>query len=106
MDSIYSPPTCSVFDPLIQSDASIDPLGLARFYERLADRILPGITVRMRRPRFLTALAVGASICADYGPDAVAADGVTPPYLVFEWWVVEALARASNLLADSSQIPG
>ncbi len=106
MDSMYSAPACSVFDPVIQSDVSIDPLGLALVYERLADRMLPGMTVRMRRPRFMTALAVGAFICAEYGPDTVAADDVTPPYLVFEWWIVEAFVRASALLTDKRQIPG
>ena len=106
MDPCFSPPVSSVFDPIAQSDVSIDPLGLAIVYERLADRMLPGMTVRMRRPRFLTVMAVGACICAEYGPDDVAADGVTPPYLVFEWWIVEAYARASDLLADSEQIPG
>jgi hypothetical protein len=95
-----------LFDPVSRSDVSIDPLGLALVYERLADRMLPGMTVRMRRPRFLTALAVGAFICAEYGPDTVAADDVTPPYLVFEWWLIDAFVRASDLLADSSQIPG
>ena len=84
------------------SDVSIDPLGLALVYERLADRMLPGMTVRMRRPRFLTVLAVGASICEEYGPEVVAADGVTPPYLVFEWWIVEAYMRASNLLNNNT----
>jgi hypothetical protein len=106
MDSIFSAPACSVFDPVIQSDVSIDPLGLALVYERLADRMLPGMTVRMRRPRFMTALAVGAFVCEEYGPDTVAADTVTPPYLVFEWWVIEAYVRASDLLTDKRQIPG
>lgn len=106
MDSIYLPPIYSAFDPIAQSDISIDPLGLASVYEKLADRMLPGMTVRMRRPRFLTIMAVGAFICAEYGPDVVAADGVTPPYLVFEWWVIEAYVRAGHLLADSQQIPG
>ncbi len=103
---MFSPPACSVFDPLARSDVSIDPLGLALVYERLADRMLPGMTVRMRRPRFLTALAVGAFICADYGPDTVAADGITPPYLVYEWWIVDAFVRAREVLGDTRQIPG
>lgn len=107
MDSTcYSPPVCSAFDPIAVSDVSIDPLGLALVYEKLADRMLPGMTVRMRRPRFLTVLAVGASICEEYGPEVVAADGVTPPYLVFEWWIVEAYVRANNLLSAGLQIPG
>jgi hypothetical protein len=103
---MFSPPACSAFDPLAQSDVSIDPLGLALVYERLADRMLPGMTVRMRRPRFLTALAIGAFICGEYGPDTVSSDGVTPPYLVFEWWIVEAFVRASTVLENNRQIPG
>jgi hypothetical protein len=103
---MFSPPACSAFDPVAQSDVSIDPLGLALVYERLADRMLPGMTVRMRRPRFLTALAIGAFICGEYGPDTIAADGITPPYLVFEWWIVEAFVRASDVLRDNRQIPG
>lgn len=100
------PPILSAFDPVTSAEGSIDPLGLASVYERLADRVLPGITVRMGRPRFLTALAVGAFICKDYGREDVAADGVTPPYLAFEWWVIEAFARARESLAESGRIPG
>ena len=37
----------------------------------LADRILPALTVRMARIRFLTAIAVGSRVCADYDDDAV-----------------------------------
>jgi hypothetical protein len=84
----------------------VDPLGLASVYERLADRILPGLTVRMGRPRFLTGVAVGAFICKDYAREDVAADGVTPPYLAFEWWIIEAFARAREALAESGRIPG
>jgi hypothetical protein len=104
--AVLQPPFLSTFDPLTGSEGSIDPLGLAATYERLADRMLPGITVRMGRPRFLTALAVGAHVCAEHEPETVAKDNVTPPYLVFEWWVVEAFVRASDELAESGRIPG
>ena len=39
-------------------------------------------------------------------PETLAKDNVTPPYLVFEWWVVEAFVRASDELAESGRIPG
>jgi hypothetical protein len=106
MNQLLFAPARSLYDPVVQSDVSIDPMGLALVYERLADRMLPGMTVRMRRPRFLTTLAVGAFLCQDYGLDAVAADEVTPPYLVFEWWVVESFVRAREILRDQRQIPG
>ena len=99
-------PFLSAYDPVSEAEGSIDPLGLAGTYERLADSMLPGITVRMRRPRFLTALAVGAHVCADFEPEQRAKDGITPPYLVFEWWVLEAFGRARDLLAEKGRIPG
>jgi hypothetical protein len=104
--STLIPPILSAFDPITSSEGSVNPLGLASVYERLADRVLPGLTVRMGRPRFLTALAVGAFICKDYARDEVAADGVTPPYLAFEWWIVEGFVRAREALAEGNRIPG
>lgn len=101
-----SAPVLSAYDPLTSAEGSIDPLGLASTYERLADAILPGITVRMRRPRFLTAIAVGAHVCSDLPPEILAKDGVSPPWQVFEWWVVEAHARSADLLPVRGGIPG
>ena len=106
MAAVLQPPFLSAYDPLSEAEGSIDPLGLAATYERLADRVLPGVTVRMGRPRFLTALAVGARVCNDFEPETLAKDGVTPPYLVFEWWVVEAFVRASDELKETGRIPG
>ncbi|MFT3906762.1 MAG: hypothetical protein QM718_10700 [Steroidobacteraceae bacterium] len=101
-----SAPVLSAYDPLTSAEGSIDPLGLASTYERLADAVLPGITVRMRRPRFLTAIAVGAYICSDLAPETLAKDGVSPPWQVFEWWIVEAHARSTDLLPVRGGIPG
>jgi len=100
------PPILSEFDPVSESEGSIDPLGLQAVYERLADRILPAITVRMARPRFVTAIAVGAHVCSTFDDETLAADEVTPPWLVFEWFVVEALVRSLDQLSDPRGIAG
>ena len=73
---------------------------------RLADRILPALTVRMRRIRFVTAMCVAARVCDGYEIDDVATDDVTPPWLVFEWFVVEALVRHKDELDDAEGVPG
>lgn len=93
-----SAPLLSAFDPEVSSEGGIDPFSLSATYERLAERIFPFLTVRMSRPRFLTAMAVGAEICRDFG-DELASDGKTPPWLVFEWHVIEAFLRVGDALA-------
>lgn len=86
-------PYLSEFDPEVSSEGGIDPLSLQATYERLAERVFPSMTVRMKRVRFVTAIAVGAEICRDLRDEA-AADEKTPPWLIFEWYVVEGLLRA------------
>jgi hypothetical protein len=54
---------------------------------------MPGFRERMRRPRFLTAMAVGAVICNEYDEEQLAADEISPPYQVYEWHVVQALVK-------------
>ena len=101
------PPLLSTSDPVVESEGSVDPLSLSPVYDRLADRILPSLTVRMRRIRFVTAMCAAARVCADdYEEDDVASDGVTPPWLVFEWFVVEALVRRKAELDDADGVPG
>jgi hypothetical protein len=99
-------PFGSEFDPSEEAEGSIDPLGLQPGYERLADRLLPAVTVRMGHPRFVTAMAVGACICDEWDTDAVSADEITPPWLVWEWFVVEAFVRAEDSLSGISGVPG
>ena len=99
-------PFSSEFDPSEEAEGSIDPLGLQPGYDRLADRLLPAVTVRMGHPRFLTAMAVGACVCEGWDLDATAADEVTPPWLVWEWFVVEAFVRAEDALSGRPSIPG
>jgi hypothetical protein len=56
---------------------------LATLADRLAESILPGMTARMWRPRFLTAMAVASAVVEPF-VEAVAKDGTSPPWLVFE----------------------
>jgi hypothetical protein len=99
-------PFSSEFDPSEEAEGSTDPLGLLPGYERLADRLLPAVTVRMGHPRFVTAIAIGARLLDDWDDDAVAADGITPPWLVWEWFVVEAFVRTENSPSATPGVPG
>jgi hypothetical protein len=85
-------PFLTLPDPAVSGEGILDPLGLATTGDRLANWILPGLTARMSRPRFLTAIAVSATVC-DGLEEATAVDGVTPPHIIFEWLLVEAFAR-------------
>jgi hypothetical protein len=49
-------------DPDRAGEGSLDPLGLARLAERLADEVAAEVTARMSRIRFLTAIAVSSHI--------------------------------------------
>lgn len=89
--------------PAVSGEGILDPLGLARAGDALADWLVPEMTARMGRPRFLTAMAVSAAVCEGL-EDRIAKDGVTPAYLVFEWLLVEAFARASR--GDMRRTPG
>ena len=99
-------PFRSKFDPETQGEGSIDPLGLMSAADKLADWILPGLTARMWRPRFLTAIAA-MSVITEPFREEIAKDGVSPPWLVMEWYYVEAMAnlRADNSF-NSNRIPG
>ena len=97
-------PILTLPDPVISGEGALDPLGVATISDRLAERVLPGLRARMSRPRFLTAMAVSAAVC-DGMDDLVAKDGVTPPFIVFEWLVVEGFARAATR-DDTRYTPG
>ena len=77
-----APPILSLYDPPESGEGSIDPLSLQPTYERLAERIYPFVTVRMKRPRFLTAIAAVARVCEGF-EDELAKDGTTPAWLVW-----------------------
>src|SRR5437868_3912346 len=88
-------PILSLPDPKTVGEGQLDPLGLARLADQLADCILPGMTARMSRPRFLTCMAVSAAVCEGL-EDEISTDGVSPAYLVFEWLMVEGFAREAE----------
>lgn len=92
MTTSLSPPVLSLADPRESAEGSIDPLGLQTTYEHLAERIYPSMTVRMSRPRFLTAIAAIARVCEGL-ENETASDGITPAWLVCEWYIVEGLVR-------------
>lgn len=85
-------PAVSAFDPPASGEGSIDPVGLAAISDRLADLLVPGLRARMRRVRFITAMAVGSLACEPLA-DEPPADGASTPAICFEWLVVEAFVR-------------
>ncbi len=95
-------------DPEVAGEGSIDPLGLAPLSELLGELLLPGITNRMRRPRLLTAMAVGAVATDGLEESIEPADGRSTPSVCFEWLVLEALVdRQQHLPPDAMrQVPG
>ena len=88
-------PFVSVADPAVRDEGAIDPLGLSTVADRLADWVLPGMTSRMARPRFLTAIAVSAKVCEECA-ERQAGDGASAASTVFEWLVVEGFARKAD----------
>lgn len=99
-------PLLTEWDPLTSSEGSIDPLGLYGIADSLGVRLVPGVRERQQHPRFLTATAVSLAVCGGFGPDAVAADGVSEPQMVFEWHVVEGMMRSLKAGEQLRGLPG
>jgi hypothetical protein len=96
-------PQAAVFAPLLSErddadlpEGGIDPLGLYLIADSLGIKLIPGIRERQAHPRFMTAMAVSLEICREFDDEIVAADQVTEPWLVFEWYVVEGLVRTAG----------
>jgi hypothetical protein len=89
----FSLPELSAFDPPVAGEGSIDPMGLAAISDRLADLLVPGLRARMRRMRFVTAVAVGA-LTWETLADETPADGISTPSICFEWLVIEGVRDA------------
>ena len=98
-------PVLSVYDPAADSEGTLDPMGLYQIADQLATRLVPGVRERMQRIRFLTVISVGAVVAEDIPMDPEKSD--VPPFLVWEWLVVEALIRhAENSTVDDSSLWG
>ena len=94
-------PFLTSYDPPGSSEGTLDPLGLYQIADQLAVQLVPAVRERMQRIRFLTAMAVGASVIEGMDDDPSKRDA--SPYLVWEWLVVEALTRE---MGDNSSIWG
>lgn len=99
-------PLLSEADPRICAEGSIDPLGTYIIADALAVRMVPGVRERQQHPRFLTCVAVSLSLCSGLSDDAVAADEVSEPWQVFEWYLVEGLVRTANEKGVLRGLPG
>ncbi len=98
-------PLLSLHDPDGAASTSLDPLGLTPLGEQLAVELIPGVRERQSHPRYLTAIAVAHAVCQNFPADTVAADGVSEPWQVFEWYVVEGLVRCAGSESDA-KVPG
>ena len=85
-------PCMTAFDPPANSEGTLDPLGLYQIADQLATMLVPAVRERMQRIRFLTPMAVGALVTEGLEADPEQPDA--PPFLVWEWLVIEAFIRA------------
>lgn len=99
-------PLLSEADPRESGEGSLDPLGLYPIADDLGLKLVPGVRERQSHPRFLTTIAVSAAICQDFEEDAVAKDGTSEPWLIFEWLFAEGLVRRAQDGAELVGLPG
>ena len=99
-------PLLSQYDPAERAEGSIDPLGTYAIADAMAVRLAPGVRERQGSPRFLTAIAVSLAVCETFDDGVLAADGESPPWQVFEWYVVEGLVRTLRDEAELRGLPG
>lgn len=99
-------PLLSAKDPALSAEGTLDPLGLYQIADALGVKLVPGVRERMSHPRFLTLAAVSAALCHEYDEEVFASDGISPPWQVFEWYVVEGLVRCIKDGKRLSGLPG
>ncbi len=97
-------PFLTAYDPPGASEGTLDPLGLYQIADQLAVALVPAVRERMRRVRFLTAMAVGALVAEGVEGDPKQRDA--EPFLVWEWLVIEALVRARGDDSSLWGVPG
>lgn len=104
MNDLSNLPFLSQFDPPLQAEGSLDPLGLYSIADALGVRLAPGVRERQTKPRYLTLALIGMAVCNDAVVAAGESNGI-PAWLAYEWLVVEALVRRSDGTTLSG-IPG
>lgn len=97
-------PFLTSYDPPGSSEGTLDPLGLYQLADQLAVQLVPAVRERMQRIRFVTALTIGTYAIDEIEDDPKKRDA--SPYLVWEWLVVEALARESGDDPSIRGVPG
>ncbi len=97
-------PFLTSYDPPASSEGTLDPLGLYQIADQLAVRLVPAIRERMQRIRFLTPMTIGAVVTD--GLDSNPRHPESPPFLVWEWLVVEAFERAFSPDERTWGVPG
>ena len=96
-------PLLTEMDNSDSPEGGIDPLGLFAIADALGEKLAPGVRERQGHPRFLTAIAVSLDLCSEFDDESIASDGVSEPWQVFEWYVVEGLVRSGS---DYRGMPG
>jgi hypothetical protein len=99
-------PLLSESDPKQSQEGTIDPLGTYAIADALAVLLSPGVRERQSRPRFLTAMAVSFAVCREFDEDRIAADKVSEPWQVFEWYFVESMVRVLGTSGKLNRVPG
>jgi len=97
-------PFLTAYDPSGSSEGSLDPLGLYLIADQLAMKLVPGVRERMLRVRFLTPMAVGSLVTEGLAAHPLHPE--TPPFMVWEWLVVEAIIRTFINDPDLWGLPG
>lgn len=97
-------PFLSAYDPPGTSEGTLDPLGLYQIADQLATRLVPAVRERMQRVRFLTAIAIGSLVTEGIESDPQQPD--LPPFMIWEWLVVEAIMRTLEDDAELWAVPG
>ncbi|MBI4833110.1 MAG: hypothetical protein HY801_16460 [Candidatus Lindowbacteria bacterium] len=105
MHQYFLAPLLTERDDAESGEGGIDPLGTEPLADALAVKLAPGVRERQQHPRFLTAMAVSLEICRDFDEDTLAADGVSAPWIVFEWYLVEGLVRSTDA-SERLGLPG
>ncbi len=98
-------PSLSSYITLENSQGTLDPLGMYSIADRLATLLAPDLRERMKHPRYLTAIAVGAYVCSDFGEEDLAVDEISPPWQVYEWYITSALVKRFDK-ENSNQLLG
>ena len=97
-------PKLTDYQTIESSQGTLNPLGLYSIADRLASYLAPSLRERMKHPRYLTAIAVGSVICAEFEEEELASDEVSQPWLVYEWYVASALVKRFE--SDNIQLVG